>query len=157
MPELPSSPPIKNTSAERNVPSGHCFSTSKQSNYQCHYLHSIVMELMLWQIVRNASFHGLSYSKSCVSSECLSSPSAAPALCFLLFASKVTRLLLFQPISCCTSHMLLLLEPYFIVSCILQHIIGSLKAQAFAVSADQPQVMAPITHYGSREYEQWGR
>ena len=94
-----------------HVPSGHCFSTSKQSNYQCHYLHSIVMELMLWQIVRNASFHGLSYSKSCVSSDCLSSPSAAPALCVLLLASKVTRLLLFQPISCCTSHLLLLLEP----------------------------------------------
>lgn len=116
-----------------HIPSGHYFNTSKQSNYQCHYLHSIVMELMLWQIVENAGFHGHSYSKSCVSSDCLWSPSTAhSSSVFLLFASKVTLLLLFQPISCCSSHILhSYWNSYLIVSCALQHRIACLKAPAF--------------------------
>ena len=92
------------------VPSGHYFNTSKQSNYQCHYVHSIVMELMLWQIVGNASFHGHGYSKSCVSSDCLWSPSTVhPPSVFRPLASKVTSPLLFQPISrSCFSYIALL-------------------------------------------------
>lgn len=116
-----------------HVPFGHYFNTSKQSNYHCHYLHSVVMELMLWQIVGNASFHGHSYSKSCVSSDYLWSPSNvhSPSV-FLLFASKVTSLLLFQPISCCSSHILhCYWNPYLIISCVLQHRIGHLNAPAF--------------------------
>lgn len=111
------------------VPSGHCFNTSKQSNYQCHYLHSIVMGLMLWQIVGNASFHGHGYSKSCVSSDCLWAPSSvhSPSVP-RLFASKVTPPLWSQPICCCTSYILELI-PF--VSCALQHRTARFVAPAF--------------------------
>lgn len=62
--------------------------------------------------------HGHSYGKSCESSVCLWSPSTLHFLSvFLLFTSKVTPLLLFQPISRCSSHALLSYwNSYLIVS-----------------------------------------
>lgn len=98
----------KNISAQgSHEPLGHYFNTSKQSNYQCYYLHSIVMELMLWQIVVSASFQIHSYSKSCVSSDCLESSSThRPPSVFLRYVSIVTPLFLFQSISRSNSHTL---------------------------------------------------
>lgn len=96
----------KKTSAQgSHEPQGHCFNTSKQSNYQCYYLGSIVMELMLWQIVVSASFPIHAYSESCVSSDCLPSARRTPSV-FQHYVSIVTPLFLLQSISQRNSHAL---------------------------------------------------
>lgn len=81
---------------------------------------------------RNASFHGHSYCKNCVSLDCLWFPSTVHTpSAFLLFTSKVTQLILFQSISCCSSQTLLSYwSSYLIVSCVLQHRIACLKVPA---------------------------
>lgn len=99
-------PKKKKTSAQgSHEPQGHCFNTSKQSNYQCYYLGSIVMELMLWQIVVSASFPIHAYSESCVSSDCLPSAHRTPSV-FQHYVSIVTPLFLLQSISQRNSHAL---------------------------------------------------
>lgn len=96
---------IKTSAQGSHEPQGHCFNTSKQSNYQCYYLRSIVMELMLWQIVVGASFPIHAYSESCVSSDCLPSARRTPSV-FQRYVSIVTPLFLLQSISQRNSHAL---------------------------------------------------
>lgn len=97
---------FENTTARgSHEPQGHCFNTSKQSNYQCYYLDSIVMELMLWQIVESASFQMYVYCESCVSSDCLQSARCTPSV-LLVYVSIVTPLFLLQSISQSNSHAL---------------------------------------------------
>lgn len=103
---LPGSHHFPLTLWKRNTPLGHCFNTSKQSNYQCYYLGSIVMELTLWQIA--AIFSDVRfYSGSCVSSD--RPPISAwrsPPSVLLCHASIVTPPLLLQSISRSNCHAL---------------------------------------------------